>query len=174
MYIHTFALRWVPEMTDEQKQQAKREILALQGKIPGLLATHIGDNQSPRGKGTNFGGVMMFTDRAVRSSAAPIASATPMNRRLNSSRVTGSGAAASAFAAARGAVRRSLINPSSPVSAHHPAASQIWVSPLRMRRGPAMGPVMTGLLHPSSSRHVARPRLAAAPSQTRSHLAGVR
>jgi hypothetical protein len=65
MYIHTFALRWVPEMTEEQKQQAKRQILALQGKIPGLLATHIGDNQSPRGKGTNFGGVMMFTDRAA-------------------------------------------------------------------------------------------------------------
>jgi len=65
MYIHTFALRWVPEMTDELKQQAKREILALQGKIPGLLATHIGDNHSPRNKGTNFGGVMMFTDRAA-------------------------------------------------------------------------------------------------------------
>jgi hypothetical protein len=65
MYIHTFALRWMPEMTDEQKQQAKQEILGLQGKIPGLLATHVGDNQSPRGKGTNFGGVMMFTDRAA-------------------------------------------------------------------------------------------------------------
>jgi hypothetical protein len=65
MYIHTFALRWVPEMTNEQKQQAKLEILALQGKIPGLLATHVGENQSPRSKGTNFGGVMMFTDRAA-------------------------------------------------------------------------------------------------------------
>jgi len=63
MYIPTFALRWVPEMTEEQKQRAKREILALQGKIAGLLETHVGENQSPRGKGTNFGGVMMFADR---------------------------------------------------------------------------------------------------------------
>jgi hypothetical protein len=65
MYIHTFALRWVEGTTEDQKQRAKREILALQGQIPGLLATHIGENQSPRGKGTNFGGVMMFTDRGA-------------------------------------------------------------------------------------------------------------
>jgi hypothetical protein len=63
MFIHTFALRWAAGVTEAQKQRAKREILALQGKIPGLLATHVGENQSPRGKGTNFGGVMMFTDR---------------------------------------------------------------------------------------------------------------
>ena len=63
MYIHTLALSCVPEMTDEQKQRAKREILALQGNIPGLLETHVGDNQSPRSKGTNFGGVMMFANR---------------------------------------------------------------------------------------------------------------
>jgi hypothetical protein len=35
----------------------------LQGKIAGLLATHVGENLSPRGKGTSFGGVMMFSDR---------------------------------------------------------------------------------------------------------------
>lgn len=63
MYIHTFALRWAEGMTAEQKQRARREILALQGRIPGLLETHVGDNQSPRSKGTNFGGVMMFRDR---------------------------------------------------------------------------------------------------------------
>jgi hypothetical protein len=63
MYIHTFALRWVEGTTEEQKLRARREILALQGRIPGLLATHVGDNQSPRGKGTNFGGVMMFAGR---------------------------------------------------------------------------------------------------------------
>jgi hypothetical protein len=65
MFIHTFALRWVGGTTEEQKQRAKREILALQGKIAGLLATHVGENRSPRGKGTNFGGVMMFADRAA-------------------------------------------------------------------------------------------------------------
>jgi hypothetical protein len=63
MFIHTFALRWIPETTEEQKQRAKREILALQGKIAGLLATHVGENLSPRAKGTNFGGVMFFADR---------------------------------------------------------------------------------------------------------------
>jgi hypothetical protein len=63
MYIHTFALRWMPGTTEDQKQRAKREILALQGGIPGLIETHVGENQSSRGKGTNFGGVMMFADR---------------------------------------------------------------------------------------------------------------
>jgi hypothetical protein len=63
MYIHTFALRWVEGAAEEQKQRAKAEILALQGKISGLLATHVGENLSPRGKGTSFGGVMMFSDR---------------------------------------------------------------------------------------------------------------
>jgi hypothetical protein len=63
MYIHTFALRWVEGATEDQKRRAKNEILALQGKIQGLLATHVGENLSPRGKGTSFGGVMMFADR---------------------------------------------------------------------------------------------------------------
>ena len=29
-----------------------------------MLATHVGENQSPRGKGTGFGGATMFADRA--------------------------------------------------------------------------------------------------------------
>jgi len=65
MYIHTFALRWMPGTTEEQKQRAKQEILALQGRIPGLMQTHVGENQSPRAKGTNFGGVMFFADKAA-------------------------------------------------------------------------------------------------------------
>jgi Stress responsive A/B Barrel Domain len=63
MYIHAFAFRWIPGVTDEQKERVKSEILALQGKIPGLLETHVGTNVSPRGQGHEFGGVMKFVDR---------------------------------------------------------------------------------------------------------------
>jgi hypothetical protein len=71
MYIHAFAFRWVEGTTDEQKKRVKTEILALQGKIPGLLETHVGTNISPRGQGHGFGGVMKFTDKAALDAYFP-------------------------------------------------------------------------------------------------------
>ena len=65
MVIHTFAFRWQPSVTDEQKQRAVREIRALQGQIPGLVETLVGTNISPRSQGYELGGVMKFSDRAA-------------------------------------------------------------------------------------------------------------
>jgi antibiotic biosynthesis monooxygenase (ABM) superfamily enzyme len=62
--FHVFAFQWKPGVTEAQKARAAREIAALQGKIPGLLETHVGPNISPRGKGYTFGGIMQFKDRA--------------------------------------------------------------------------------------------------------------
>lgn len=63
-FFHAFAFRWKPEVSQAQKDKAAREIAALQGEIPGLLETHVGQNISPRGKGYTFGGVMRFKDKA--------------------------------------------------------------------------------------------------------------
>jgi Stress responsive A/B Barrel Domain len=71
MYIHAFAFRWAPGTTELQKKRVKAEILALQGKIPGLLETHVGINISPRGQGHEFGGVMKFTDKAALDAYFP-------------------------------------------------------------------------------------------------------
>jgi hypothetical protein len=71
MYIHAFVFRWVEGITEEQKKRVKAEILALQGKIPGLLETHVGTNVSPRGQDYEFGGVMKFTDRAALDAYFP-------------------------------------------------------------------------------------------------------
>ena len=57
MVIHTFAFRWKPSVTDNQKQHAIQEIRALQGQIPGLLETSVGVNISPRSQGYELGGV---------------------------------------------------------------------------------------------------------------------
>jgi len=65
MYIHVFAFRWAPGTSDAQKLRVATEISGLQGRIPGLLETHLGRNDSPRGQGYAFGGVMKFTDRAA-------------------------------------------------------------------------------------------------------------
>ena len=65
MVIHTFAFRWKPEVTPNQKEHAIREIRALQGQIPGLVETLVGHNISPRSQGYELGGVMKFADRAV-------------------------------------------------------------------------------------------------------------
>jgi hypothetical protein len=46
--IHTFAFRWKPGVTPEQKQRAIAAIRNLQGRIPGLLETWVGENFSPR------------------------------------------------------------------------------------------------------------------------------
>jgi hypothetical protein len=64
MVIHTFAFRWKPAVTDDQKQHAITEIRALQGQIPGLLETLVGVNISPRSQGYELGGVMKFADRS--------------------------------------------------------------------------------------------------------------
>lgn len=71
MIIHTFAFRWKPGVTDEQKLRVQTEIRALQGQIPGLLETHVGANFSPRSQGYELGGVMKFTDRAALDAYNP-------------------------------------------------------------------------------------------------------
>jgi len=71
MYIHAFAFRWVEGTTEQQKKRVKAEILALQGKIPGLLETHVGTNISQRGQDYEFGGVMKFTDKAALDAYFP-------------------------------------------------------------------------------------------------------
>jgi Stress responsive A/B Barrel Domain len=64
MYVHMFAFRWKPGVTEEQKQRVMDEIRGLQGQIPGLLETSVGMNISPRGQGYELGGVMKFADKA--------------------------------------------------------------------------------------------------------------
>jgi hypothetical protein len=63
MFIHTFAFRWKPGVTTEQKQRVIAGIRSLQGPIPGLLETWVGENISPRSQGYELGGVMKFQDR---------------------------------------------------------------------------------------------------------------
>lgn len=71
MYIHCFAFRWKPGVTEEQIDHAAMEIQKLQGQIPGLLETHAGRNISPRGQGYTFGGVMKFADKASLDAYGP-------------------------------------------------------------------------------------------------------
>jgi len=68
MYIHMFAFRWKPGVTEEQKRRVVTEIRALQGKIPGLLETAVGMNISPRGGRYELGGAMKFKDKAALDS----------------------------------------------------------------------------------------------------------
>ena len=63
MVIHTFAFRWKPGVTPDQKQHVMVAIRKLQGQIPGLLDTWVGQNISPRSQGYELGGVMKFKDR---------------------------------------------------------------------------------------------------------------
>ncbi len=65
MFIHIFGFRWKPEATDADKARAAREIVAFRSHIPGLIDVHAGPNESPRGQGYEFAGLMTFTDRAA-------------------------------------------------------------------------------------------------------------
>ncbi len=71
MYIHLFAFRWKPGVTEEQKDRVIVEIRALQGQIPGLLETWVGKNISPRGQGYELGGAMKFSDKAALDAYGP-------------------------------------------------------------------------------------------------------
>jgi hypothetical protein len=68
MVIHTFAFRWKPAVTTVQKQRVIAAIRDLQGKIPGLVETWVGENISPRSQGYDLGGVMKFDNRMALES----------------------------------------------------------------------------------------------------------
>jgi hypothetical protein len=65
MYIHMFAFRFKPGVTDEQKDRIVAAIRKLRDEIPGILETWVGRNDSPRGQGYDLGGVMKFADKAA-------------------------------------------------------------------------------------------------------------
>jgi hypothetical protein len=65
MFIHMFIFRWKPGVTDEQKSRVVPAILALQGKIPGLIETLAGTNQSSKSPEYKLAGVMKFADKAA-------------------------------------------------------------------------------------------------------------
>ncbi|HTR65219.1 MAG TPA: Dabb family protein [Terriglobales bacterium] len=71
MYVHLFAFRWKPGVTEQQKDQVVAAIRELQGQIPGLLETWVGKNASPRGQGYELGGAMKFADKAALDAYSP-------------------------------------------------------------------------------------------------------
>jgi hypothetical protein len=65
MFVHAFLFQWKPQITEQDKQKAAKEIRALQGQIPGLIETSFDTNTSPRSQGFTHGGVMKFRDQAA-------------------------------------------------------------------------------------------------------------
>jgi hypothetical protein len=65
MFIHMFAFRLKPGVTEEQQQRMLGEIAALKNQIPLVLEANVGRNVSPRGQGFVIGGVMKFADAAA-------------------------------------------------------------------------------------------------------------
>jgi hypothetical protein len=65
MFIHMFAFKLKPGVTEAQKDRMIREIGELQNRIPLVLETHVGKNVSRRGQDFVIGGVMKFADPAA-------------------------------------------------------------------------------------------------------------
>ena len=65
MVIHTFAFRWKPGVTEQQRRRVIAAIRNLQDRIPGLEETWVGVNFSPRSQGYELGGVMKFANRTA-------------------------------------------------------------------------------------------------------------
>lgn len=74
MFIHMFAFRFKPGVTEQKKDEIVAAIQNLQKDIPGILETCVGRNASPRGQGYELGGVMKFADAAAcdRYGAHPV------------------------------------------------------------------------------------------------------
>lgn len=74
MYIHMFAFRFKPGVTEQKKDEIVAAIRALQNDVPEVLETWVGRNRSPRGQGYELGGVMKFADAAAceRYGAHPV------------------------------------------------------------------------------------------------------
>ena len=65
MYFHVFGFKWKPEATEAQKAQTIVDVQAFRDVIPGLVEVHLGHNESPRGQGYVFAGIMRFTEKAA-------------------------------------------------------------------------------------------------------------
>jgi hypothetical protein len=65
MYFHIFGFKWKPEATEAQKAQVVADVKAFKSSIPGIEEVHVGQNESPRGQGYSFAGVMRFTEKAT-------------------------------------------------------------------------------------------------------------
>ena len=65
MYFHIFGFKWKPEATDAQKAQTIVDVEAFKGVVRGLVEVHLGHNESPRGQGYVFAGVMRFTGKVA-------------------------------------------------------------------------------------------------------------
>jgi hypothetical protein len=68
MFIHMFAFRLKPGVTEAQQDRMIREIGALEDHIPSVLESYVGKNVSPRGQGYVIGGVMKFESQATLES----------------------------------------------------------------------------------------------------------
>src|SRR5438128_4888005 len=65
MFIHMFAFRLKPGVSEAQQDRMIREIGALKDHIPNVLESYVGKNVSPRGQGYVIGGVMKFESQAA-------------------------------------------------------------------------------------------------------------
>jgi hypothetical protein len=65
VYIHMFAFRFKAGVTAQQKEKVAAEVSNLKSGIPLVLECWVGVNDSPRGAGYEFGGVMKFADKAA-------------------------------------------------------------------------------------------------------------
>jgi hypothetical protein len=65
MFIHMFAFRFKPGVTDAQKGRVLSEIRKLKEQISEVQESWVGMNVSPRGQGYEFGGAMKFADAAA-------------------------------------------------------------------------------------------------------------
>ena len=63
MFIHIFAFRLKPGVSEAQQDRMVREIGELQSHIPSVLESYVGRNVSPRGQGYVIGGAMKFRDQ---------------------------------------------------------------------------------------------------------------
>ena len=64
MFIHMFAFRLKPGITEAQQDRMLREIGELKKQIPRVVESYVGKNVSARGQGFVIGGVMKFADQA--------------------------------------------------------------------------------------------------------------
>lgn len=63
MYVHVVMFRWQDTADPDLIDDAMQKLLALRGKVPGLVESTGGANESTRSQGYSHGAVMKFQDR---------------------------------------------------------------------------------------------------------------
>ncbi len=82
MVEHIVLVKFKPEVSEAEKEELRQMMLAMQGRIPGIVELSAGHSFTNRHQGYTLGLVVRFTDRAALEAYGPHPVHAPVKARV--------------------------------------------------------------------------------------------